>query len=58
MTERQPRREVWSVTGTQLLRDRKDNAHDGGFTGEVLERLTQLDGMWQGYSVLLWAETG
>lgn len=33
------------VTGTQLLPGRKDSAHDGGFIGEVLERLTQLDGM-------------
>lgn len=46
------------VTGTQLLPGRKDSAHDGGFIGEVLERLTQLDGMWQGYSVLLWAKAG
>lgn len=55
-SERQPRREV--VTGTQLLPGRKDSAHDGDFTGEVLERLTQLNGMWQGYAVLLWAEAG
>lgn len=45
------------VTETQLLPGRKDSAHDGGFIGEVLERLTQLDGMWQGYSVL-WAKAG
>lgn len=46
------------VTGTQLLPGRKDSDHDGGFTGEVLERLTQLGGMWQGCNVLLWAEAG
>lgn len=44
------------VTGTQLLPGRKDSAHDGDFTGEVLERLTQLNGMWQGYAVLLKAK--
>lgn len=47
------------VTGTQLLPGGKeDSAHDGGFTGEVLEALIQHDGMQQGYSVVLQAGAG
>lgn len=44
------------VTGTQLLLSRKRPGW--GFHREVLKRLTQHNGTWQGHSVVLQAEAG
>lgn len=55
---RQPRQEVWSRDTAAPKQEGKDSAQDGGFIGEVLKRLTQHNGTWQGHSVVLQAETG